>query len=116
MEKWGKELPIAITVSDKEGKIIEMNDRSAKTFEANGGYELIGRALMDCHNQRAREMISSMMENPRINAYTIEKQGIKKLIYQMPWYDNGEFSGLVELSLVIPNDMPHYIRKKAIEK
>jgi len=43
--------------------------------------------------------------------YTIEKKGIKKLIYQAPWYENGEFSGVVELSIPIPFEMPHYIRK-----
>ncbi|MDD2576134.1 MAG: diguanylate cyclase, partial [Bacteroidales bacterium] len=44
------------------------------------------------------------------NAYTIEKEGLKKLIYQTPWYENGEFGGLVEFSIVIPMDMPHFVR------
>lgn len=110
MEKWAKELPIAITVSDKDGKIIDLNDRSAITFSKDGGMELIGKDLLACHPPKAQEMILSMMSSPRVNAYTIEKEGIKKLIYQMPWYENGEFSGLVELSLVLPNDMPHFVR------
>lgn len=110
MENWAKELPITITVSDKEGKIIEMNDKSANTFQAYGGYELIGKALLACHGEKAQNTIKSMMENQNINAYTIEKQGQKKLIYQMPWYEKGEFAGLVELSIVLPEDMPHFIR------
>ena len=44
-----------------------------------------------------------------------EKNGVKKLIYQTPWYENGEFMGLVEFSLEIPFEMPHYIRKPKTE-
>ena len=44
------------------------------------------------------------------NVYTISKQGQRKLIYQCPWRVNGEVRGLVELSAVIPEDMPHYVR------
>ena len=29
----------------------------------------------------------------------------------MPWYDNGEFGGYIELSMEIPFEMPHYIRE-----
>ncbi len=111
MDNWANELPfMAITVSDKDGKIIEMNERSVMTFQASGGRELIGKDLMNCHPQRARDIIKEMMTSPKTNAYTIEKQGLKKLIYQTPWYENGEFGGLVEFSIVIPNDMPHYVR------
>ncbi len=41
---------------------------------------------------------------------TIEKQGIKKLIYQSPWYVDGRYGGFVELSLEIPAVMPHFVR------
>ncbi len=44
------------------------------------------------------------------NVYTIEKLGVKKLIYQTPWYQDGVFAGLVELSLEIPAEMPHFVR------
>jgi hypothetical protein len=50
------------------------------------------------------------MKNRKTNADTIEKNGVRKLIYQAPWYDSGEFGGMVELSLEIPFDMPHYVR------
>ena len=35
----------------------------------------------------------------------------KKLIYQTAWRENGEVAGLVEISMVIPEDMIHYIRQ-----
>ena len=33
-----------------------------------------------------------------------------KMIYQTAWKENGEVAGLVEISMVIPEDMPHYVR------
>ncbi len=112
MENWSNSLPfVAITVSDKEGKIVDMNERSAVTFSTSGGKELIGKPLFDCHPQRAIEIIKKLMTSEQVNAYTIEKEGLKKLIYQTPWYDNkGEFAGLVEMSIVLPENMPHYVR------
>lgn len=109
MENWFKECPIAITICDKEGTIIEMNDKSRETF-IKDGKELIGENLMNCHPARAQEIIKSLMNNHETNAYTIEKNGVKKLIYQMPWYKNKEFAGLIEISIILPDNMPHYIR------
>lgn len=111
MEKWSDELPfVAITVCDKEGKIIDMNRRSIATYEKDGGKALIGKNLMDCHPERAKQIISRLMSEGKTNAYTIEKEGLRKLIYQSPWYENGEFAGLVEMSIVLPETMPHYVR------
>lgn len=110
MENWSKELPIAITVTDKNGVIIEMNDRSAETFAKYGGYELIGKPLNNCHNPKSQEIIAGLSENKTTNVYTIEKNGVKKLIFQSPWFNKGEYAGLIELSLIIPENMPHYIR------
>ncbi len=107
---WLNSLPIAITVTDKNGVIIEMNDQSAKVFEKYGGYELVGRQLLDCHNPRSREIIASLLSEGKTNAYTIEKEGKRKLIFQSPWFENNEAAGLVELSIVLPDDLPHYKR------
>lgn len=111
MEKWSNELPfVAITVCDKDGKILDMNERSQMTFAKSGGKDLIGKSLFDCHPQRAQEMIKHLMNSQETSTYTIEKEGVKKLIYQTPWYQDGQFAGLVEMSIVIPNDIPHYKR------
>ena len=87
-----------------------MNQRSQMTFAKSGGKELIGKPLFDCHPSRAQEMIKHLMSSQETNTYTIEKEGVKKLIYQTPWYQDGQFAGLVEMSIVIPNDIPHYKR------
>ncbi len=111
MYKWVKELNVAFTVCDKEGEILEMNDKSQKIFEKSGGGELIGKSVLDCHPEPAKNMLSDMLSNPKTNVYTIEKNGVKKMIYQTPWYENGEFMGFVEISLEIPFEMKHFIRQ-----
>lgn len=100
-----------MTVCDKEGLILEMNDRAAQTFADDGGYNLIGKNLLDCHPEPARTKLKELLDNRQTNVYTIEKNGVKKLIYQAPWYKNGVYGGLVELSLEIPFEMPHFVRQ-----
>ena len=109
METYFEELPIAITISDRDGNILDMNQRSADVN--SHGEKSIGRNLYDCHPPRAAEILRSLYAEERKNVYTIEKNGIKKLIYQVPWYDHGNFAGLMELSMEIPQEMPHYIRQ-----
>lgn len=106
-----KEVNLAVTVCDKEGKIIEMNDKSWKTFLKPGQEELIGKNVLDCHPEPAHSLLADMLQNPRTNVYTIEKSGVKKLIYQTPWYADGEFMGFIELSMEIPFEMRHMVRK-----
>lgn len=110
MDKIFKELGLAITVCKKDGEIVEMNDFSKKTFLKNGE-EIIGNNVLDCHPEPAKSKLIEMLKSQSQNAYTIEKNGVKKLIYQTPWFENGEYMGFVELSMIIPNQMPHYVRR-----
>jgi hypothetical protein len=107
---WIKEFPAAVTVCDPQGIVLDMNDRSARTFEKDGGYALIGKCLLDCHPAEARAKLEAMLASRQKNVYTIEKNGVKKLIYQTPWFKDGEYAGFVELSLEIPFEMPHFVR------
>jgi transcriptional regulator with PAS, ATPase and Fis domain len=107
---WVKELKAAITVCDREGVALEMNDRAAATHEKDGGRELIGKSILDCHPERARALFEELLKTGALNVYTIEKDGVKKLIYQAPWYLDGEYRGIVELSLPIPFEVPHFVR------
>ena len=107
---WLNGIDVAITVCDREGIIVYMNDQAARTFSADGGKALLGKNLWDCHPEAAREKIRRIMETGASNSYTIEKNGVKKLIHQTPWRENGELRGLVEFSLVIPLAMPHFVR------
>lgn len=87
-----------------------MNEKSQKTFEKYGGKKLIGKSLLDCHPGASREKLERLLKTKTNNSYTIEKNGIKKLIYQTPWFEKGQYKGFVELSLEIPNVMPHFKR------
>jgi hypothetical protein len=107
---WTEEFPAAITICDADGVIVDLNQRSARTFEKEGGRALIGTSLYGCHPPQAQEQIRGLMQSRQPNAYTIEKNGVKKLIYQAPWYEQGHFKGLVELSIVIPFELPHFKR------
>ncbi len=109
--EWIKELPGAVTVCDAQGIILEMNDRAARTFENDGGYALVGKSLLDCHSELSRSKVEKLLSTHEKNVYTIEKNGIKKLIFQSPWYkNNGKYAGFVEISLEIPFEMPHFVR------
>ncbi len=107
---WIKEFPGAITVCDADGVILEMNDKAVETFRQDGGADLIGRNLFDCHPEPARSKLRDLMKSRKVNCYTIEKNGVKKLIYQTPWYKDGEYCGFIEIALVIPFQMPHFVR------
>ena len=110
---WVDEFPGAVTVCDDRGTILAMNEKAAQVFEEDGGRYLIGTSVLDCHPEPARSRVAALLESRQTNAYTIEKKGVKKMIYQAPWYADGRFAGLVELSLEIPFEMPHFVRDKS---
>lgn len=107
---WFKELPLAVTICDADGILLDMNDAAEEVFREDGGRALIGSNVLDCHPAEARRKLEEMMAGRVKNIYTIEKNGKKKLIYQTPWYKDGQYAGFVELSLEIPFDMPHFLR------
>ncbi len=106
-----RHLDVAVTLCDEQGTIIYMNEKSARTFQKDGGFDLVGKNLLDCHPEPARSKLSGLMKTHEKNAYTIEKNGVKKLIYQIPRFENTVFKGYAELSLEIPFEMPHFVRK-----
>jgi len=96
----------SITVCDIHGIVIYQNERSIGTFS-----DVRGKSLFDCHPPHVADRIRRMFQSDVSNAYTIEKKGKKKMIYQTPWKDaDGAIAGLVEYSFEIPFDMPHYVR------
>jgi hypothetical protein len=107
---WIKEFPAAITVCDAGGVILEMNDRASETFAKDGGRDLVGQGVLDCHPEPARSKLLRILEEGSTNCYTTEKDGVKKLIFQTPWYEGGQYMGLVELAIQLPKDVPNFIR------
>jgi hypothetical protein len=51
-----------------------------------------------------------MYKSQQANHYTISKKGQKKIIHQIPLFKTGEFQGYVEISIPIPDQLPHFDR------
>ena len=100
----------AITVCDCDGIVVYMNDLSKKQFAKTDDGNLVGKSLIDCHPEPARTKLKEMLAEQTPNSYSIEKNGIRKMIHQTPWIENGEFKGVVEISFVIPMELPHFKR------
>lgn len=107
---WIHHFPHAITVADRDGIILAMNKAAQKTFAAQGGEKVIGTSLYLYHKPQSTEKIKHMLATGDNNVYTISKAGQKKLIMQQPYLVDGEVAGIVEVSLKIPAEMPHYER------
>ena len=83
---WADDTNCAVTVCDTEGVVIYQNKQS-------------------------KGIIARILEKGDTNAYTIEKKGIRKMIYQTAWRrEDGTVGGIIELSMPIPAEMPHYVR------
>ena len=109
MYEWADEMTCAVPVCATQGIILYMNEKACRTFA--GHRNLIGRNLFDCHSPKSQEKIRELLETGGVNTYTIEKKGVRKMIYQTTWKREGVVCGLVEISMEIPGEMPHYIRE-----
>lgn len=111
MPAWVESFSGAVTVADTEWKILYMNEKASEVFAKRGGREvLVGGNLMACHPEGARAKLRELLASGRTNAYTITKGGVDKLIYQAPWYSEGKVAGIVELSMEMPRELPHFDR------
>ena len=109
-QAWFNVFPGAITVTDEEGIILSMNERYAEMFKNDGGYALIGHNAITCHKEPTQSKVRKMYETQQPNIYSIQKNGKKQLIYQTPYFIDGSFSGVVEICLDMPEEVPHFNR------
>jgi transcriptional regulator with PAS, ATPase and Fis domain len=109
-DNWTNQVAIAVTVTDANGIITEMNLASIVTFAADGGARLIGSDVLACHPEPARTQLASMYQARQPNHYTIRKNGQRKIIHQLPLMSEGVFQGYVEISVPIPDELPHFDR------
>jgi hypothetical protein len=110
IDNWTNQVAIAITVTDADGIITEMNPTSIATFAADGGAKLIGTDVLACHPEPSRTKLASMYKAHQPNHYTIQKNGRRKIIHQIPLWNEGVFGGYVEISIPIPDHLPHFDR------
>ena len=107
---WIHELGAAVTVTDAEGTIVAMNRRARETFAKDGGADLVGKSVFDCHPEHAQAKTRALFERQQPNHYTISKKGQRKIVHQMPWYRDGVFAGVVEITVPLPQEIPHFDR------
>jgi transcriptional regulator with PAS, ATPase and Fis domain len=110
MKDFFKNIDAGLTISDENGIITYMNEKSAVIFEKYGGFELLNKKLSDCHPDSANAVINEMMASGKPNIYSIEKNGKKKIICQYPYQSDSGKSGLIELSIELPDDIKHFVR------
>jgi len=109
-EMWHRNSVAAITVCNANAEIIYMNSKARQTFKKYGD-DLIGRSLYEYHSEHSAQIIRRLLSEGGTNVYSIEKNGIKKLIHQSAWLDDeGRVGGLTEISVELPAEMPHFIR------
>lgn len=110
---WAESVSFAVTICNENADVIYMNAKSRLTFEKHG--DMIGKNLKDCHPPHAWAKIQHLLATGESNSYHILKEGVKKFIHQTPWYKPGSSkpAGLVEISVVIPLEIPCYERKPA---
>jgi PAS domain-containing protein len=111
LHSWVESFPGAITVCDPAGIVLEMNAKACEAFAKNGGEKIVGTNLLECHPEPARTKLRQLLAKPRPNIYTIETNGVKKLIYQTPWHADGVYRGFVEVAVELPANMPHFVRQ-----
>ena len=108
--EWFEELPCAVTVCDRDYKILYMNRESAEVNAKDGGKKLIGKSLMDCNPVEAQAKLRKVMASGKPNVFTVERKGVKKLAYECHWRKGGRVGGLLEIYFELPKDLPNHIR------
>ena len=103
-------MDVALTVCDADMKLLYMNKRAAQNFSGKDGPPLMGSNLQACHKPQSVVTMKAMLASGKPNVYTILKGGQKKLIWQAPWVKEGKTAGLVEISIQLPDSMPHHDR------
>lgn len=51
-----------IVLCNLDHTIVYMNPVAAKRYAQSGGYKLVGRSVLDCHNKESREKIEKVLD------------------------------------------------------
>jgi transcriptional regulator with PAS, ATPase and Fis domain len=112
---WLDGLKVSMIVCDHEGKILFLNSTAARQYAKDGGLALVGKNLRDCHKAESSDRIARLIAKGEPNHYTITKNGRKRMVHQMPWFDGDRCAGLVEFVMDIPDELPHFNRDQTAE-
>lgn len=82
----------AVVLCDLNHIIVYMNPSAANRYAKSGGYDLVGKSLMGCHNEKSNEMIYKVVdwfkESPDHNKiYTFYNEKENKDVYMIALRD-----------------------------
>ena len=108
---WLDQIEVIISNCDEQGITTFINRKGSENFAGSGGYQLIGKSMVDCHPEGSvRKKFVNLLKSQKFNCYTIERKGKKMLVYQTPLFKDEVFVGYNEMILPIPETMPHFVR------
>ena len=90
-----------VVICNLNHEIIYMNPAAVLNYEKWGGEKLIGRSLMECHNQASREKIRQVVDwfieddNHNI-VYTFHNEKQNKDVYMVALREEGKLIGYYE--------------------
>ena len=91
----------AVVICNLKHEIIYMNQAAILNYETWGGDKLIGKSLLDCHNQESREKIQKVIEwfeadESHNIVYTFHNEKQNKDVYMVALRDGGKLIGYYE--------------------
>ena len=96
-------LRAAVTIADQDFQIRFMNDRAIEFYAEDGGAELVGRNLLDCHRDEHKPVIRAAYARYRAGdltptRYHAQKEdGALESVVHIPLMVEGQFRGIAEL-------------------
>ena len=91
----------SVVICNLKHEIIYMNPAAVNNYEKRGGDKLIGKSLLECHNQESREKIQRVVDwfaadesHNIVYTYYNEKQN--KDVYMVALRDEGKLIGYYE--------------------
>jgi hypothetical protein len=107
---WINEFQGIITICDRTGKIVYLNNRAIKNFEKDGGINLLGSDIYACHPEAASIKLRKLIENCETNIYYTLRNRVRHLIHQSPLFEKGEYKWFAEFIFDIPEETITHIR------
>jgi PAS domain S-box-containing protein len=91
----------AVVICNLEHEIIYMNQAAEKNYEKWGGGKLVGKSLLNCHNQESREKLQRVLdwflEDESHNiVYTFYNKKQNKDVYIVALRNEGKLIGYYE--------------------
>ena len=91
----------SIVICNLKHEIIYMNPAAVNSYAKRGGDRLIGRSLLDCHNQESRDKIQKVVDwfgadESHNLVYTFHNEKQNKDVYMVALREEGRLIGYYE--------------------